>query len=201
MSTSDEPRTRPIRPRPTTIWIEGDAPSPATSTYRGADSASFTIVRRWFALRDLVMVAFCVFWDGWIVNWYAHGPMPWEAILFPLIHVGAGVFITYVTLAGLLNRTRITVEGGLLTVRHGPLPWRAPRPIDVTRIRQLYCEQIVSSGKGRSVSYTVCAVIDGDERVQLLKSLQDRAEALYIEQALEERLGIEDGPVAGEYVG
>jgi hypothetical protein len=52
--------------------------------------------------------------------------------------------------------------------------------------------------KFEPLTYNVCAVLKGGQRVTLLSSLPEIDQALFVEQAVEEYLGIEDRPVGGE---
>ncbi|MCA9296510.1 MAG: hypothetical protein KC983_08330, partial [Phycisphaerales bacterium] len=67
------------------------------------------INRRWFSPFAIVLAFFCVFWDGFIVFWYwmltvgpagrsAPSGMSMFALLFPLMHVAAGIGLTWFTL-------------------------------------------------------------------------------------------------------
>lgn len=56
------------------------------------------IRRNWLTWAIAPMAFFAVFWDGFIIFWYAtalktHGPL--IMILFPLLHVAVGVGLTY----------------------------------------------------------------------------------------------------------
>lgn len=155
---------------------------------------------RWFKAQHLFMAFFCVFWDGFLVVWYGtllrseHAPL--VAALFPLLHVGAGVFLTYSTLAGFLNTTRIEVSRSELTIRHGPLPWLGNRTLPGRELTQLYGQEV--RGNKGSLSYSLFALDKQGRKVKLLSGLDDKDQVLYLEQALERRLGIEDSPVDGE---
>ncbi len=190
--------------QPRRIRIIEDGSDEGMATYRvvGTSTPRLVIERRWFTPALFAAVIFCTFWDGFLVLWYgaalASKHPPAMMVFFPLIHVGAGVAITYSTLCGLVNRTRMTVENGVLTIAHGPLPWRGNRAVSIGNLRQLFCEQIVES-KGRR-SYRLSALLKTGEKVALLSGLQEPDSALYLEELLEKRLGIADEPVAGEYL-
>jgi hypothetical protein len=156
---------------------------------------------RWFKLQHILMAVFCVFWIGFLVVWYslllfAKGDALLAPMLFPLLHVGAGVAITYATLAGFLNTTRVEVSRGELTIHHGPLPWPGSRTMPGRELSQLYGQEVRGS-KG-SVSYSLFALDKQGRKVKLLSGFDDKDQVLYLEQALERRLGIEDSPVDGE---
>jgi hypothetical protein len=174
--------------------------------YRDAPGGGgkLVIARRWFSARLFFMVFFCIAWDGFLVFWYTHvHGAGFIAVLFPIAHVAAGIGITYATIAGFVNRTWIVVDGGTLRIRHAPLPWLGNRILDASDLEQLYCKEVrsTSSNSGTSTSYTLAAVLKGGRQVQLLKSLPQADQALFIEQRVEDRLGIVDVPVGGEYAG
>jgi hypothetical protein len=161
-----------------------------------------TIIRRWFTWAAIFMVIFCVVWDGFLVAWYVVGMAagaPLIMLLFPILHVAAGVFITYLTISLFVNRTVIRVAGGELTIRHGPLPWFGNHTLFGGDLEQLYCEEKMHRGKNStSTTYSVGAILRGGEKKELLSGLETPDQALYIEQQLERKLGIEDRPVSGE---
>jgi hypothetical protein len=158
--------------------------------------------RSWFQASLFFMVIFCIAWDSFLLFWYSmafrHGA-PWIMVVFPLGHLAVGVGLTYATLCGFVNRTRIAVLAGQLVIRHGPLPWKGNRVLETKDLEQLFCQENVSSKGVRS--YGLAARMKSGEKVVLLKSLPEADQALYIEQLLEDRLGIVDEPVAGEFKG
>lgn len=160
-----------------------------------------TVSRRWFSAAAIAMVFFCVMWDGFLVVWYA-GVIASGSLtmgLFPILHLAAGVWITYMTLAQFLNTTTLYVGGGKLKVRHGPLPWPGQHDLPTAELAQLWCVERVHRNK-RSYSYTYEVHARGrDGKVHtLVKSLREAQQALYIEQQIEKHLRIADTPVAGE---
>jgi len=168
---------------------------------------SFSLVRRWYTRKYIFMAFFCVAWDSFLVFWYAsvlthtRASGTLIAVLFPIAHVAVGIGISYSTLAGFLNRTTITVRNGTLSLLHGPLPWRGNRSLPLEEIDQLYCEQVVSSNSNdssSSISYSVFARMKTGAALKLLSGLPEADQALFIEQAIETRVGIEDVPVGGE---
>ncbi len=164
------------------------------------------LTRRWFTWGVLVLTFFCIAWDSFLVFWYwmalgmGGGPFSWLAIIFPVCHVAVGVGLTYLTLSLYLNRTVLEVNNGRLTVRSGPLPWPGNRDLDVSELEQLYCQENSSRNRNGSTSYSynVCAVLKGGREAKLLSSLDNREQALFVEQFVEAYLGIEDRRVGGE---
>jgi len=119
--------------------------------------------------------------------------------LFGTLHAAVGIGVAYSTLCGFLNSTRISLEHGVLTVKHGPLPWTGAGQWRRDDLAQLYAEAVVSSGRnGRSTRYSLNAMLRDGRRVKLLKGLEERAQVIWLERTLENRMQIVDAPVDGE---
>jgi hypothetical protein len=202
-------RRRPPVPMPEGITIvedEGGDPSPGDYREAPARPGRLVISRSWFNNQLFFMLFFCIAWDAFLVFWYStatRGPSSFSiiAIVFPIAHVAVGVGLTYRTLAGFLNKTWITVTPEALTIRHKPLPWRGNRTIPASELEQLYCEESVSNDKDGSSSrtYKLSAWLKDGRKLELLASLPSPDQALFLEQRIEDRLGIVDAPVGGEY--
>ncbi len=162
-----------------------------------------TIVRRWFSPMHVFLIFFCIAWDGFLVFWYFMALTeggPCIMIVFPIAHVAIGVGLTYYTISGLLNRTVLKVASGTLTVRHGPLPWPGNHTIETAQLEQLYCTEHVSTSKqgGSTTHYRVNAALADGRKLRLLSGMSEVEQALFIEQKLEDHLGIKDQAVPGE---
>ena len=180
---------RPRVPMPPAFFVEDSG-------------ARYRVVRRWISVRFVALFFFAIAWDGFLLFWYQMAfseHAPWIMVVFPVAHVAVGIGLSYVTVAGLLNRTTVAVEGGTLTVRHRPVPWRGNLSIEADQVAQVYCEERSArrSDDARN-TYLVTAVLRDGGRVRLLSGLTDVEHALYVEQRIEERLGIRDRPVPGE---
>ncbi|NLF71841.1 MAG: hypothetical protein GX575_22660 [Candidatus Anammoximicrobium sp.] len=162
---------------------------------------SLEITRRWFALPFVFLAFFCVFWDGFMVAWHAIALSTgaWFMSAFGLLHTAVGVGLTYYTVAGFVNRTVIRAGQGLIEIRHGPLPWPGNKEFVAHEVAQLYSKEKVQHGKnGTQCAYTIHAIMADDRRETLVGGLTEAEQALYIEQQLEQFLGIRDEPVPGE---
>ncbi|MCB9596875.1 MAG: hypothetical protein H6719_29400 [Sandaracinaceae bacterium] len=201
------PRRRPGLP--SGIRIErGEPPLPPADGYREAapreaPAGDLLLRRRWFSFQHIFLLFFCIAWDAFIVFWYTgvtSGPAPWIFYVFPIAHVAVGVGLTYRTLAGLLNTTRIAITGGVLTVRHGPIPWLGNRELPVHTLRQLYVRRKTSRTKngGQSTRWSVHAETDDRVDLQLLSGLESEEQARYVEWVIEDHLGIVDRPDMGD---
>jgi hypothetical protein len=120
-------------------------------------------------------------------------------ILFPLLHVGVGVGLTYYTVAGFLNRTVVEVSHEGLRIYHTPLPWFGNKTIPVSDLAQLYREEVVSrENRSTRVTYQLSAVSKESKKIKLLGGIETADVALFLEQEIEKWLGIKDVKVAGE---
>ena len=115
-----------------------------------------------------------------------------------LLLVAAG----YGLIAAFFNHTDIHVSASKVEIRIRPIPWPGKRIIDSTEISQLFVrEKVNKDSYGRiSRSYEVHCVDSRNQRRPLVRGLRVH-EALYLENRLEEILGIENQPVSGAYVG
>lgn len=188
-SPGERDYSRPPVPLPPGLTVEESA-------------LGLTIQRRWFAWFVLLLIPFCIAWDGFLLFWYSVAlkpGAPWIAAVFPLVHVTVGVALTYFTLATLFNRTVIRVESGRLSIRHSPIPWMGNADLDASNLDQLYCKEKTHRNKsGVSYTYEVWAVLREGKSRKLLSTSMEQDQALYIEQRLEQALGIRDRRVAGE---
>jgi hypothetical protein len=169
-------------------------------------AGNLLISRRWFSLAFIFLAFFCAAWDGFLVFWYGlaftEADTPWIMVVFPIGHLAVGVFLTYFTLCGLLNRTVIKVESGRLTIRHGPLPWPGNRDVDTADLDQLYCRRVIrNTSNGSSETYQLHVLTKSGQQMKLVSGLDGPEQALFLEQRIEQYLGIENRPVAGEYRG
>ena len=168
---------------------------------------------RWFGPQFAFLVFFCVAWNAFLYFWYAKAiaGVDWAQglgaleghrlmmILFPIAHVAVGVGLTYYTLCGFVNRTIVEVAGRVITISHGPLPWRGNRTIPGSDVQQLYREEITRRTKnGTSTSYQLSAVQKDNRKLKLLSGLGGADLALFLEQEIERALGIRDQAVTGE---
>lgn len=166
----------------------------------------WTIERRWFGPSAIVALVFAVFWIWgarhvalWLGTW--RGPFPYSVFrLFPLVHLAIGVGVGYGALAYLLNTTRVEADRAHVSVRHGPLPWKRGVDLSPGAIAQIYCVPRLrrSGDETPSTVYDIRARLRDGRTENLLTGLLSCEQALYVEQEMEWRLGIEDRPVLGE---
>ncbi len=117
------------------------------------------------------------------------------------------VFLYY-SLANLLNKTHLIVKDSKLKIRMGPLPWPGSKSFNLDELSQFYILQKTSSSRnaGRrtiTISYQVHVVLSNGKHKKVLDGLAipDLETAKFIEEKLENYLGIENRSVEGEYKG
>jgi hypothetical protein len=180
------PRLRVALPRGVTV----------TDTGRGLE-----ITRRWFHPAAILLAFFAATWIGFLAFWYGmagSSGAPTFFFLFPLVHVAVGLALGYGAAAMFLNRTVIRAEGGSLSVRHGPLPWRQGPTIPSSGIAQVFTREDRPKQDSGSPTYSVHAVRRDGTRVRLLGTVPSADHALFLEQAVERHLKIADRSVPGE---
>lgn len=160
---------------------------------------------RWLSRELLVFIPFTAVWDSFLFFWYSNAfkeGAPLMAILFPILHLGVGVYLTYYVIAALLNTTTIHLSTHELGVRHRPVPWPGKKKIDPARIEQLYCTgNIYDDDNNRFNFRSGCelhALLNNGTKATLLSGIDEPEHALALEQRLERWLGIEDRHVPGE---
>ena len=166
-------------------------------------SGGLTLTYRWFSVKYIFLAAFCVVWDGFLAFWYYTAfttDAPLMMVLFPVLHLAVGVFLTYSTLAGFVNKTVVTVSNGTISIFHGPLPWFGSKTIPAHSITQLYVEDRVhrSSKGGTSVTYRLSAITTENKKIKLISTIDSHDTALYLELEVERHLGLRDQKVPGE---
>lgn len=160
------------------------------------------ITRKWFGFQTIILTAFVLFWDSFLLFWYSEVLQQGAGIifiLFPLLHVGVGVGLTYYLLASWFNTTHVYIGNLQLGIRHRPIPWFGNKDVPAGNLAQLYSKEKISYSKnGRRVSFEVRANTKDGRNIKILGGLESQEQALYIEQQVEKYLHIRDAPVPGE---
>nr|AWJ66314.1 hypothetical protein [uncultured bacterium] len=171
--------------------------------YETQDSMGFTI--NWYSPMAYFLMFFSFIWCAFLVFWYSlviAGGAPWIFVLFPLIHVAAGIGMVYYTLCLFLNKTYIDLDANYLSVEHKPIPWwRGNKALASKDIEQLYVKEKISQSKnGTNYTYQLRAkmVDQSDQEILSLPGIESH-QAQEIEQQMERFLRINDRPVKGEY--
>ena len=165
------------------------------------DGHGLTLQYRWFSPKFIFLALFCLFWDGFLLFWYvvAIGSGNLLMTIFPILHVMAGIALTYWTVAGFVNTTTVLIDGSRLRVTHHPLPWGKPVELRMFQVKQLFCDEKISRGEnGPSYNYNLNARLHDGVRRTLVSGLDSPEIPLYLEQHAEEWMQLRDEPVAGE---
>ena len=185
---------------PSTVRARPKADKPRTVVTTEANG-ELVVQYRWFSAKYLLLLFFCVFWDGILVFWYAMalGSRNLLMLAFPIVHVIAGIALTYSTIAGFFNTTTMRIDGSRLSVRHHPLPWGRPVELGIVQVKQLFCVEKMSRGKaGPTYSYSLNALLHDGMRRKLVSGLDTPEIPIYLEQHAEEWMKIRDEAVVGE---
>jgi hypothetical protein len=180
-----------------------DVPRPERVSVN-TENGVLTICLSWFTYKTLLFTVFAIFWNSFMFSMLTDmfstdaGPGGVVVLFFP--HFWAGIALIYYVLTGYLNETRVTIESGRLTVRHGPLPYWGNKDLVVSDIMQLYTKHNFSTWRQNWAGhYELHAVTGKNRHEKLLSGLDNPDYATFIEQEIEDYLGIEDYPVRGEY--
>ena len=163
---------------------------------------------RWFKAAGLFLVPFCIAWNGFLVGWYSlafsidgpPGAMRIIMLVFPVGHLAIGLGLLYACLVLLLNRTRIQVSFGTLSVRNGPIPAGGNRNIDVREIDQIYVKRDIGSSNGKT-SFPLMVRLNTGHEIKLLRKNAQLDIARAVEHLIESHLGLRDRSMANEYIG
>lgn len=159
------------------------------------------ITRKWFGMQVVFMTVFALFWNVFLVRFYAG--MDEEATdaftsLFPLIHVAVGIGVSYYAIVGWFNKSNIFVSRDAIEINHKPLPWFGHKKLKSSDLKQLYTKEKVSSSRnGTTVTYELHAVLNNGTNTKLLSGLENSEQGLYIEQEIEKYLNIKNTPIKG----
>lgn len=202
-----------VHPKKAKAAVEAyaDVPMPEAINVYEDDAGRMIIERKWFNCGTVAILGFGLLWNGLIFGLFvpAFGNMSIGGpdmgffgvfpMLFLLPFIGAGIFMLYQGLTGLLNTTTITVDDRQIDIRHRPIP-HPGKQLAAGEIEQLYVQRHVHRGENSTrYTYTVNVIDYNGKKQKILGGLHDPDQGLYIEQEIERYLGIENRPVRGEY--
>ena len=157
------------------------------------------IVRRWFSWMNLclLLVYVPIFWLVFreIVALYMEsGRFPILSILVTVL----GILFAYYIICHLFNFTKITVDSHYMSITHRPFPWPGSGTWAVCEIDQLFCKEHTRNASNvSSVTYELLGIIR-DKQTRLIRGIDDKEQAQFLESELEKAMGIEDKAIAGE---
>lgn len=120
-----------------------------------ATNDSIRIRKKWFSLKTIPLVFFCIAWDSFLIFWYLNvtsteSPMDVMAIIFPIGHVAVGVGLTYFCIASFLNKTDIKITPSIFSVRTYPIPWIGNKELSVEALKGVVVRERTSGGYNQS---------------------------------------------------
>lgn len=159
------------------------------------------IVKPWFTLNWIPVLALCCIWDFGVVR-------AWHAALMsdgassdsgmPIFQAIIGLIATILTIQHCVNRTHIVVNASGLSSYSRPITFEQPKHIALDEIDQIYCRAERPASKiGR---FEVVAIDTGGECSTIMQGLTEIGHARFIERRIETRLGISDRWIAGEFL-
>jgi hypothetical protein len=160
-------------------------------------AADGVIIRKlWLTWKTALLGLFAIFWDSFLFFWYSQAlskPNPSLMILvFPLLHVGVGVGITYYVLASLVNKTDIVVSSAGVSVVIGPAPWVGNKTVKAGEITGVMVRERSSNRNSRS--YNVMYADGSRKERRLVTSLSESDQAEFIAQTIRRTMRI--APIA-----
>lgn len=159
------------------------------------------ICRKWFGFPIMLMSGFMVFWIGiqFFTYFLITGEFGDATVIiysFGAIFLLIDVFLFYLLAAGWMNKTDIFVNKQLMEIKHSPVPWMGNKKLDATTLTQFYVHKSVATNDGRTtVTYEVHYLQKGQQSAKLIAGLAEREQAVFIEQKIENYLGIIDVPI------
>jgi hypothetical protein len=178
----------------------GEVPLPkGLRVYRRANG--LRIVRKWFGPASILLAFFCLFLNGIVMfmGTMAISDGEWLGLAFLSMLALVGLAVAYFTLASFLNSTTTTVLNGLLKITSGPIKVPGNKEIKADLLQQLYTKRHVHHDKNSThISYELRAQLADGRDETLIANLSKQEQALFMEQQIEEFLGIEDRVVGGE---
>ena len=196
---------RKIHYTPDNLAVKRRAVAPSGSGYRHEALVrdDLEIEWRWNSGKHVGILAFAVLWNLFITIWYgflllADGPI--LMLLFGLPFVAVGLFMGYYGLVTRVNATRIELVGDRLRAIQGPLKWRAPKELVADEVVQLFTTkgEIYRQNDVPVYGYTVKAKLQNGRTFDLVPNMDTPEQALWVEQQIEDCLGLVDVAEPGE---
>jgi len=166
------------------------------------DGEKLVLEVRWFRLLHMALLAAAVLGSVFLQLFYQAPSFRTAAeqlpSWYPFVQIAAFVVAAYGGVAGLVNRTRVTVGGGVLEVKPGPLPWWGAKRVPTSDIAQVHCIESSAGSRAGGTTFAVVAITPQGRNLPLLGPVAERGVALFLEQEIETALGIPDRKVPGE---
>ncbi len=162
------------------------------------DHDHLNITYNWFDGTAIIMVLASLFQLGFVFTFFLDGFKGVQGFLFPLVFIVGSIGVMYSALTKLFNKTIIDVYYGELNIVHKPIPWiKGNTKLNQEDIRQFYVKE--KRGE-QGMSYDLRARLKQGADISVLAiKATDSHLILQLEERLEQFMGIEDQPIAGEF--
>lgn len=156
------------------------------------EGAQIVMVRRWPKFEAIIIGLF-----GAVVGWhifgrYILGQWSWGRAVFDVtIFAAPVIWMLYLSLVGLVNRTHITLSRDGLSVRHGPVPWLGNVRLERANLKQFYVKKTFHQGP--LSDYKVQALLCDNKIVTAVNGFWiSKEQAAYIQSALRQAFRLTD---------
>ncbi len=145
---------------------------------------------------------FTIFWNLFMFVFVSAAIVSgdYSQLLFMSLHLMVGAGLGMKAIGDLVNKTYVTIDSDYIFIERKPLQIFKKQPIETKDIKQLFVKKY-SSGKVNDkpvYSYGLYAKLHKGREKLLLKGFARPEHAQFIEQEIEEFLGILDRRVSGE---
>jgi hypothetical protein len=108
-----------------------------------------------------------ILWVSWVIS--STGGLRHSSLVFDI----GVLFVGYLGLSGILNKTIVEIANRTLFVKHGPIPYPRNRAIPVENVISAYCEKI--EGKPGRFTHNLRVIISNGKGVTLLGGLHEES--------------------------
>lgn len=154
----------------------------------------------WYKMKYLISLLVAPFIAFFIIkSEYVAGDFN-EFTIPVLILIACSFIVIYYSLAKLLNSTNIRVTHQEIDVNHGPIPFSRNLILKKENVTQLYVTQhrIGDRNYLYATTYQINVILSNKDVITLVKGLSSAEQGRFIENKIEDFLGITDIHVEGE---
>jgi hypothetical protein len=163
-----------------TLEAEARPPTAFIRDVSDGDTVGFEL-RPSYRKAAWIGVFFAFVWWGFLIIWYRRAAASGDLamLLFPVLHVGAGLFLVYWVVFMFAGRETVTLADGVLSTARGVGPLRRRRRVPLAEIHEIRAATQVSSSRSGQVTSWVAKVLrPGAEPLLIGRHLQLSEEAI-----------------------
>lgn len=110
-------------------------------------------------------------------------------IILPLFSL-IPVILTYVLLAGVINKTIIEINNNIISIKHIPLPWSGNKNINTGDIEKVYCKEHMEYSDKFQLQYSINLMLKDKTTCKILSGIPYPEETLTAKEDIEKHLKI-----------